>query len=144
MRLVDRRTGIEVIDRDECVRLLATQEVGRIGFSTGTGADILPVNYVLDGDSVVFATAAGSKLHAAERGMVAFEVDDTDRVTRSGWSVVIHGRAHELTAYDAPDLVARLRALPLNPWAQGDKPNLVRITPQTMTGRRVGQAGTTA
>ena len=141
MRLVDSRSHIEVIDRDECVRLLRTQVVGRIAFVSGRDADVLPVNYALDGDAVVLATATGSKLWSAERGPVAFEVDDTDPATRSGWSVVVHGLAQEITELDAPGLVARLRALPLNPWAGGERPHLVRIAPQTITGRRVGVVG---
>src|SRR3974390_2494822 len=60
MRTVDPRTGIEVLDYAECLRLLATKQVGRIGFAIWGGPEILPVNYVLDGDAVVFATGAGS------------------------------------------------------------------------------------
>lgn len=138
MRLLDSRTHIEIIDRDECIRLLATREVGRIGFVKGGAAEILPVNYARDGDAVVFATAPGAKLSSAERGTITFEVDNLDAGARSGWSVVIHGLAHEITSLDSPGLVDRLRALPLHPWAGGERPHLVRIAPRTVTGRRVG------
>ncbi|MEY2425843.1 MAG: uncharacterized protein QOI61_1415 [Actinomycetota bacterium] len=144
------RSHIEFIERAECVRLLATQEVGRVAFATaGGGADIFPVNYVLDGDAIVFATAAGSKLSSADRGTISFEVDSTDAATRSGWSVVIHGFSQEITNCDSPQVVERLRSLPLNPWAGGDRPHLVRISPRTITGRRIGhppaiECGTTS
>jgi uncharacterized protein len=139
MRLVDAHSNIEIVDRGECLRLLGTEEVGRVAFATGAGAaDILPINYVVDGDAVVFATAAGSKLTSAERGSLTFEADHTDASTRSGWSVVIHGFAQVITNFDRPELVERLRALPINPWAGGDRPHLVRIAPGTITGRRVG------
>lgn len=141
MRLVDARSQIEMLDRDECLRLLSTQDIGRLAFATGGGADVLPVNFVLDGDAIIFATANGSKLRFAERGTVAFEVDQTDAATRSGWSVVVHGLAHEITNLDSPGTLERLRGLPLNPWAGGDRPHLVRIAPSTITGRRVGAVG---
>ena len=140
---MDMRTArdvgdIDMIERDECVRLLATQEVGRIGFVNHGAADVLPVNYALDGDVVVFATAAGTKLWSAERAQVAFEVDATDTAARTGWSVVIHGQAQEVTTLDAPDVLRRVQRLSLHPWAGGDRPHLVRIVPRTITGRRVG------
>jgi nitroimidazol reductase NimA-like FMN-containing flavoprotein (pyridoxamine 5'-phosphate oxidase superfamily) len=139
MRTVDPRTGIEVLDYAECLRLLATKQVGRIGFAIWGGPEILPVNYVLDGDAVVLATGAGSKLSAVVRSAVVFEVDETDEQTRSGWSVVIHGLAQEVTAADTRTL-ERVRALPLEPWAEGRKPYYVRITPRFVSGRRVGGA----
>jgi uncharacterized protein len=138
MRDVDSRSAVEIIHAEECLRLLASEEVGRLAFLAGPASvDVLPVNYVLDGEAVVFATNSGSKLWSADRGAVAFEVDHTDRETRSGWSVVVHGLAQEITSLDSAALLARLRALPLNPWAGGDRPHVVRIAPRTMTGRRV-------
>ena len=140
MKLIDTRTGIEVISTDECMRLLGTKQIGRFSFLSGGLPQIVPVNYVLDGDAVVFATAPGSKLWGATRSQVAFEVDHVDEAARAGWSVVIHGLAQEITDLDRPDLVARVRALPLQPWAGGDRPNLVRLAATTVTGRRVGLA----
>jgi nitroimidazol reductase NimA-like FMN-containing flavoprotein (pyridoxamine 5'-phosphate oxidase superfamily) len=129
---------VELIERDECIRLLATQEVGRIGFVDHGAPDVLPVNYALDGDAIVFATATGAKFWAAERAQVAFEVDATDPIAKTGWSVVVHGQAQEVTTLDAPDLLRRVRELRVDPWAGGDRPHLVRIAPRTISGRRVG------
>ncbi|HZQ28319.1 MAG TPA: pyridoxamine 5'-phosphate oxidase family protein [Acidimicrobiales bacterium] len=137
MKTIDT-TGIEQIDRDECVRLLTSGEVGRFGFVSGGMPEILPVNYTMDGDAVVFATATGTKLWGATRGPVVFEIDGIDPTTRSGWSVVVHGLAMEVTDLEAPALIERVRALAPNPWAGGDRPHLVRIAPRTITGRRVG------
>jgi uncharacterized protein len=137
MQIVDPRTGIESIDRETCLRLLATKEVGRLGFLSGGNPEILPVNFILDGDAVVFATATGSKLWGAIRSVVAFEVDDTDQTSRSGWSVIMHGLAQELTDADVPVLLERVRALPLQTWPRGSRPHLVRIAPQYITGRRI-------
>lgn len=137
MRLVDAHSDIEVIERRECVSLLKTQELGRIAFSAGGVVEILPVNYVVDGEAVVFATAPGAKLTYAEGRMVTFEVDDADAASRSGWSVIIHGDAHEVTSFDAPELLQRLRSLPPHPWAAGDRTHLVRVAARTITGRRI-------
>ena len=55
--LVDARTGLEVIDPDECRRLLAGDEIGRLAIINGATPAVFPVNYALDGDTVVFRTA---------------------------------------------------------------------------------------
>jgi nitroimidazol reductase NimA-like FMN-containing flavoprotein (pyridoxamine 5'-phosphate oxidase superfamily) len=128
---------IETLDREECVRLLATQTVGRVVVVDHGSPHIVPVNYALDGDAIVFRTAVGTKLDGASRSPVAFEVDDLHAVDRTGWSVVVHGWAQEVTAYDDPALIARVEELPIDPWADFEKPHIVRIAPHTVTGRRV-------
>jgi len=141
MKLVDSRTGLEWIEERECLRLLASQQVGRLGFVYGGNAEILPINYIFDGHEVVFATGPGTKLAGAATGSsVVFEVDDIDTATKSGWSVIIHGIAYEVTKFDRPALVERIRSLQLHPWSGHDKPYLVRIAPRSVTGRRVGPA----
>src|SRR6266536_2450759 len=110
---------MEELDDNECRRLLAERHLGRLAMVDFGGPVIFPVNYVVDRDLVIFRTDPGSKLDAAtERELVAFEDDAMDESTRTGWSVVVHGSLAEVT--DPADL-ARLRALPLYPWAPGDK-----------------------
>ncbi len=65
---------------------------------------------------------------------VAFEVDGVDEATRTGWSVLVRGEATEVTD---PAELARLRQLPLSPWAPGAKTRYVRILPTVLTGRRI-------
>ena len=89
MATVDRRTGIEVLDRDACLQLLAEDEVGRLGVITAGTPRIFPVNYALDGDAVVLLTADGTKLRDGMRAPACFEVDDFDREARQGWSVLV-------------------------------------------------------
>jgi nitroimidazol reductase NimA-like FMN-containing flavoprotein (pyridoxamine 5'-phosphate oxidase superfamily) len=135
MKLVDARTGVEVIDLDGCLRLLATQSIGRVAVQHGGRPICLPVNYVLDGECIIFRTAAGTKLDAAVRGApVAFEVDSTDAVLQAGWSVMVAGRAEEVVH---PDELARVEALPLRSWAPSEKHHWVVIEPDTITGRRL-------
>ena len=51
--------GLEVLPSDTCLELLAAVPVGRIGFFAGGELVILPVNHLVDGQDVVFRTAAG-------------------------------------------------------------------------------------
>jgi uncharacterized protein len=134
---------IQALGREECLQLLATQQVGRLGFVNDGHPDVLPVNYVLDGDAVVFATSPGTKLWAATRTPVAFEVDSIDAPTRSGWSVVIHGLAQEITGLDPASVMERIHGLTLSPWPGGERLNMVRLPAMSMSGRRVGNPPTT-
>jgi nitroimidazol reductase NimA-like FMN-containing flavoprotein (pyridoxamine 5'-phosphate oxidase superfamily) len=96
---------------------------------------VFPVNFVLDRHTVVFRTEPGTKLHAAGRGgRVCFEADGTDEAARTGWSVVVRG---EITEVTDPDELARLRELPLRPWAPGARDHYARILPAALTGRRI-------
>ena len=131
---VDRRTGIEVLDRDQCLALLAATDFGRIGLDEGGHPLILPINYAMDGDDVVFRTAEGTKLDAA-RQPACFEIDEHDSQARTGWSVVVRGRLEEVTAKDK-DLFDRVADL-AKPWAEGDKPHVLRLVAESIQGRRV-------
>lgn len=135
MRLIDNRTGLEAMDREECLRLLRHGRIGRVGVVDGGRPVVLPVNYVMDGEQVVFRTADGTKFDAAVRGAtVAFEIDGADPMFHTGWSVLVSGRAEEIT--DDGEL-ARIDGLCLQPWAEGDKPHVVSITSTSITGRRI-------
>ena len=57
-------SGPIVLDRAECMQLLATQSVGRVAYATDAGARILPVNYVLGADCVIFRTVPDAKSSA--------------------------------------------------------------------------------
>lgn len=131
--------ALEHLPTEECLHLLRShpQRIGRVGIADdGRRPVILPVNYAMDDDVVVFRTAQGTKLAAAVRGaFVAFEVDDVDMAWQEGWSVLVRGQADEATD---PDEIARLEGLPLRPWAGGQREHFVRIRPDTVTGRRLG------
>ena len=95
----------------------------------------LSANFILDRHMVVFRTEEGTKLDAASRGSrVGFEVDGTDAATRTGWSVVVRGEAVEVTD---PEELARLRELPLQAWAPGNRNRYVQILPAVLMGRRI-------
>jgi hypothetical protein len=131
--------GWQELSKSECFGLLARERVGRVAFVDDLGPIVLPVNFVLDRHMVVFRTDGGTKLDAAVRGSrVAFEIDGTDEEARTGWSVLIRGEAVEVTD---PAELARLRRLPLHPWAPGAKTHYVRILPAVLTGRRISAPG---
>jgi uncharacterized protein len=135
MTLPIDHAGLEVLPFDSCLSLLAAVAVGRVGFVAGGEVVVLPVNFVVDGQNVVFRTASGSKLASAEDGsVVAFEADNYDDITRSGWSVMVTGRA-EVVEDDAE--IGRLSQLGLFSWASAlDRPFWIRIRPTSVTGRR--------
>jgi uncharacterized protein len=131
---------LEVIDRDECLRLLAGDEIGRLAVIAGNTPVVLPVNYALDGETVVFRTDPGTKLDQGPRARASFEVDRFDRERRTGWSVVATGRLEEVTLYDAATF-DRIRGLVVEPWVGGDKAHWMRLVPDRVTGRRIGDRG---
>jgi uncharacterized protein len=130
--------GLEVLDRDECLDLLASVPLGRVVFTDRALPAIQPVNFVLDGHEVIIRVSPGSKLGTAMRAaVVAFEADDFDPVGHTGWSVTAVGQARLV---DDPREVARLARLPLRPWAPGPQDHFVRISEMQLSGRRIHQA----
>lgn len=126
------RNGLEILDRAACVRLLRTATIGRISITVGAIPVILPINFRLVDDHIVFRTAPGSKLDTATRNaVVAFEADDFDPLYHSGWSVVVTGVAAELN--DPPDEL--VTATPR--WAPGPDGRVVAISLDQISGRRL-------
>jgi uncharacterized protein len=123
------------LTKSECFKLLALEHLGRVAVVDDRGPIIFPVNFVFDRHTVVLRTDEGTKLEVAIKGSrVAFEIDGADPATCTGWSVVVRGEAVEVTH---PAELARLRKLPLRPWAPGAKAHYVRILPAALTGRRI-------
>jgi nitroimidazol reductase NimA-like FMN-containing flavoprotein (pyridoxamine 5'-phosphate oxidase superfamily) len=126
---------IEYLRAEECWQLLSATPVGRIGVVVDSAPEIYPVNFAVDDRTVVFRTDPGSKLHGLERSpSVCFQVDGFDADARTGWSVLVKGRA---CIVPDDDERARLASLPLVPWGVGSKEHWVRIEPDEVTGRRV-------
>ncbi len=123
------------LTEQECISLLDRVDVGRLAVRLGDGGvDVFPVNFLIDHGTVVFCTAAGTKLSSIEdEPTVAFEADAFDWYERTAWSVVVKGRASLITD---PDVVLELRNGELDVWQHDRKPFFVRITPSLTTGRR--------
>jgi uncharacterized protein len=128
---------MQALSTDECYRLLGTHEIGRIGVNAEHYPLILPVNYALDGTTVVIRTHPGTILRAAQHANVTFQVDDIDRSTRSGWSVLVRGQAEEVGPEHRAQIVARTRATGVEPWAPGEHGNWLRLITHEISGRRI-------
>jgi len=98
--------------------------------------EVLPVNYGLDGDSVLFRTAEGTVLTQARHRVVAFEVDHVDETTHTGWSVLVQGLAHDITETIDPTS-ERLRGLAVVSWAPDPRQRWYQVVPDRITGRRL-------
>lgn len=128
------RKDVEELPAGACWQLLSTAGLGRLAVVVDGAPEIFPVNYAVDGESVVLRSAAGTKTAAAMAAApVAFEVDGHDPATSTAWSVVLKGPAEEVRRGHA--LMAALE-FPLFPWQAGMKDRFVRIVPDAVTGRR--------
>jgi nitroimidazol reductase NimA-like FMN-containing flavoprotein (pyridoxamine 5'-phosphate oxidase superfamily) len=126
------------LTRTECLELLQYHSfVGRLGFIRDGRPMVLPVNYLADEEAVIFCTSEGTALSAVGEGShVVFEVDQSQPLERSGWSVVVGGTVGVVTD---PGEVEALRRGPLRSWAARAPDRWVRITIEEITGRRLGQ-----
>ena len=124
---------------DQCLELLARCQVGRVGTSISALPVILPVNYVVFDHGVLFRTAAGTKFDAAVRGIVvAFEADAYDPDGRAGWSVLLVGKASEVSDPGTLERAeARSSAVSTWPGAEGQL-HYVHIKAERISGRRFG------
>jgi len=130
------RNGLEVLGREECLRLLTHATLGRVAVTQGALPAVLPINYRLVGDRIVFRTAGGTKLDAATRNaIVAFEVDDMEPLGHTGWSVMVTGMAREVTD---PRQLEDLDAANIPRWAPSPGDRLVEISTDMISGRRIG------
>jgi nitroimidazol reductase NimA-like FMN-containing flavoprotein (pyridoxamine 5'-phosphate oxidase superfamily) len=118
----------------ECWAMLRGQVVGRLAVVHDDRPDIFPVNYVVDRGSVVFRTGSGTLFSSSAGRPVAFEVDGYAVEDGTAWSVVLRGEAHEM--HDVDEIVDVLQ-LPLLPWHAGPKPRVVRVEPDSVSGRRL-------
>jgi nitroimidazol reductase NimA-like FMN-containing flavoprotein (pyridoxamine 5'-phosphate oxidase superfamily) len=132
---IDQRTGLEILDPATCWDLLARHEIGRLAVLAGRRPDIFPVNYRVFHGDVLIRTAPGTKLAAAVLGgPVAFEIDGVNPEDRSGWSVVVHGTAHEVERME--DLLAA-EGSGLESWVDAPKQRWVRVVADEVSGRRI-------
>jgi uncharacterized protein len=124
---------MEVLNESACWALLREAPVGRLAIVVNQRPEIFPVNFVVDQATIVFRTAEGTKLEGSAGRDVAFEVDGYEPDTGEAWSVIAKGLAREIKhMYEALEALE----LPLYPWHAGPKPRILRIEPESITGRR--------
>ncbi len=132
--LTTQHQGMDILDAEECEELLRNEVVGRLAISDAGQPIILPINYVLVAGSILFRTAPGSKLDVAQRSeRVAFEIDDWDEETRTGWSVLVKGRAHEIAD---EWFIALCEHFEVEPWADHiPRDHWIRVSIDELSGR---------
>jgi nitroimidazol reductase NimA-like FMN-containing flavoprotein (pyridoxamine 5'-phosphate oxidase superfamily) len=130
----EQRLQVETIERDECLALLGSHSMGRLGMVVGAQPLIFPLYYMLDGTTVVFRSDRGLKVHSAIGHRVAFEVDSPGDEREPGWSVLVVGTA-ELVESQAS--LRRLEQIATGAWNPGPKDHWVCIRSDAVTGRRI-------
>lgn len=127
----DQKERMVELDELTCRQLLGSHHIGRIAFNAEPSPEVLPVNYVLHDDGILFHTGAGAKQIAADRHQSAtFQVDGSHEDRQSGWSVMVHGVLETMDAAQAPADLS-------TPWPGGERPYLVCLSIHAMTGRQI-------
>jgi len=130
-----RTRALRTLSPAECFDLLEAGGVGRVGFAALGGIMILPVNFAVTGKTIIFRTAPDTLLARYADAQVSFEADHLDDAGHEGWSVLVHGHAHQVNDERA---IKRLEdGIGLEPWAPGARDVYVRIVPTRITGRRI-------
>ncbi len=125
-RLVD-------LDPDEAWRLLPRQTIGRLAWQGADGISVTPLNYVVADDTIWLRVAAYSAMAREARDQqVAFQVDDIDEGTRSGWSVLVRGTARTVYGIEVPGIPPVVEV-----WPEGIRALQVAVEPHQVTGRRL-------
>jgi nitroimidazol reductase NimA-like FMN-containing flavoprotein (pyridoxamine 5'-phosphate oxidase superfamily) len=126
--------SLELLSHRECLQRLNAAHVGRVVFTVDALPAVVPVTFAVQDDAVVLCTQADTRLAAAADGSVlAFEIDELDPASRTGWSVVVTGVA-EVVAQ--PLTRARIHSS-VAPWAPGHHDVYVRLPMTMVTGRLI-------
>jgi uncharacterized protein len=126
--------SLELLPHSECVRLLTRAQVGRVVFTVAALPAVVPVTFAVLDDAVVMCTAPDTRFAAtADGNVLAFEIDEIDLQSRTGWSVVVTGVAELVT-----DSLTRSRIHGVvAPWTPGHLDVFVRLPLTVVTGRRI-------
>jgi len=128
--------GSEVLERGECLRLLAQAgrrgDIGRLGIPTESSPIVVPVNFGYWEAAVLLRVGPGTLADLAPESLVAFEVDDVDRQGGVAWSVLVRGLARALPAHELHHLWHHLP----EPMAPRPGDLIVSIRGDVVTGRR--------
>lgn len=127
----------EELSAERCKEFLDAAIIGRIAFAGDTHIEILPVNFVYRDPAILIRTSPYGPLSRLAAGVdgVAFEVDHHDDLYQSGWSVLASGRVEAVQdPVELEDVWAHARP---SPWAAGTRTLLLRLVPDTLSGRSV-------
>jgi nitroimidazol reductase NimA-like FMN-containing flavoprotein (pyridoxamine 5'-phosphate oxidase superfamily) len=134
---VRRAEVFRELSEQDCTTRLRGTTVGRVAICTPDGPVIIPVNYVMDDETVVVRTAPYTLLAGHAWDQIAFEIDELDHDMQRGWSVLVVGQASPV---EDPDEITDSQQLSkLTPWAPGSRNMFIKIKPQRITGREVAR-----
>jgi hypothetical protein len=125
------------LGRAESLPLLASAQVGRLIFTVRALPAVRVMNFALVDQHILLRTSANSTVaRSVVDAIVAFEVDDLDVATSSGWSVTVTGRASLVAD---PELIRRYQMVPLVPWASGVRDQFLTISTEKVEGQLVSR-----
>lgn len=126
----------EELSQERCWDLLRSNTTGRFGFLQQGRVMILPVNYLVDGQSIYFRTAGdGSIAEAVPSLESSLQIDDSRADRSEGWSVLVSGASSRV---EDQDLLTRLWGKVMaEPWSGGERNLFIRIHAESVTGRHV-------
>ena len=134
-------SGVIDLDRAESLRLIARAPYGRVIFTRDALPAIRPVCHLVDDDEIIVRARITSRLTGAVRQessvVVAYEADDIDPMTHTGWAVVVTGRARSITD---PLRLTRYERL-LRPWMDRTLDAVIAIEPTIVNGIRLLESG---
>ncbi|MEO6826650.1 MAG: pyridoxamine 5'-phosphate oxidase family protein [Microbacteriaceae bacterium] len=120
------------LSEQNCWILLGDLNMGRLGVSVNDQPNIFPVNYFVDGRSIIFRTADGTKKsELLTNSSVVFEADE--RTDDGAWSVTVKGSA---AVVEDERGIPRAAHEALPEWIPTKEFVYVRITPAEVHGRR--------
>ncbi len=133
--MADEPSRLAIISEGECWELLRSVPVGRLAMSSPDGLLVIPVNFIVADQAVVFRTAEGGLLSgAADWGReVAFQADRIEEAIRWGWSVLVQGQLRRVSDDEAHELLRSVAT-----WAAGERHVVGRIAADRISGRRIG------
>ena len=127
--------SLRTLSPAECFDLLEPGGIGRVGFTAADGMMMLPVNFAVTAKTIIFRTAPDTLLALYASAQISFEADRLDEALRTGWSVLVQGRARRIT--EEREIRHLEDATHLQPWAGGARDVYVRIAPTRISGRRI-------
>ncbi|WP_018557670.1 MULTISPECIES: pyridoxamine 5'-phosphate oxidase family protein [unclassified Streptomyces] len=132
------RPVLQRLSEGECWKRLGTHGIGRVAHTAGTGEEapvLVPVNFLVDGRTVVYRTDPAGAAAVAPGTKLAFETDFVDEERRLGWSVLVRGAAEPITDTAAAEALGRRPGG--EPWAGGTRPLWIRVVPGEVSGRAI-------
>jgi nitroimidazol reductase NimA-like FMN-containing flavoprotein (pyridoxamine 5'-phosphate oxidase superfamily) len=127
---------MRTLPESECYKLLAVSTVGRIGFLSPAGIQILPLGYRLgDGHRLFMRTSPQGIVArlAGDSATVSFEVDYHASDFGIAWSVLMNGTVSLLDSA-ATEAYGKLRLQPV-PWPGLARSVAIQFVPETISGR---------